>query len=364
MTNQPANNPVTHDVALVGAGPIGLELAVCLKHAGVDYVHLEAQQIGHTISWYPRGAHFFSSPERIAIAGLPLVTPDQTKATGEQYLAYLRCVVLAHDLRVHTYEPVIDARRDSDRYTLTTPRATYRVNKLVLAIGDMHAPRQCGYPGEDLPHVSHYFVEPHRYFQRKLLIVGGRNSAVEAALRCYRAGAQVTVSYRREKFDDKSIKYWLLPEINALVRAGKIAFHPSTAPLAIHPGYTLLGPVDPGTGDACALVADADRRATRVGADFVLMLTGYVQDQTLFESLGITLEGDNRAPRYDAGTMQTNAPGVYVAGTAAAGTQHRFKLFIENSHPHVAKIVTALTGSPPPPRLVNPATRDFTLPES
>lgn len=353
-----------HDVAIVGAGPIGLELAVSLKHLGVDYVHLEAKQIGQTISWYPRNAQFFSSPERIAIAGLPLTTSDQSKATGEQYLAYLRGVVEAYDLTINTYEPVDAVERDGDASVLTTPKAAYRVNKLVLAIGDMYGPRRCGYPGEDLPHVSHYFVEPHRYFRQRLLIVGGRNSAVEAALRCYRAGAQVSVSYRRAAFDEKSIKYWLLPEIKALIKAGKIAFHPQTVPIEIHAGCTLLGAVDPDSGDACALASAAQDQPVRVDNDFVLMLTGYVQDPKLFEMAGVALDGENHAPQYDPDTMQTNVPGVYVAGTAAAGTQHRFKLFIENSHPHVVKIVKAITGSPPPAHLVNPVAQQFALPES
>lgn len=359
-----ARSTKQHDVAIIGAGPIGLELAICLKHAGVDYVHLEAKQIGHTMSWYPRQARFFSSPERIAIAGVPLHTPDQTKATGEQYLAYLRSVVGQFDLHVNTYEPVDNIARDGDGFALTTPKATYRVGKVVLAIGDMHKPRRCGYPGEDLPHVSHYFDEPHKYFRQKLLIVGGRNSAVEAALRCFRAGADVAISYRRESLPEKSIKYWLLPEIDALFKAGKIGFYPQTVPLEIGEGYTLLGAVDPASGDACALAADAQDNPTRVEADFVLMLTGYVMDPKLFELAGVTLEGENRAPKHDPATMQTDSPGVYVAGTAAAGTQQKFKLFIENSHPHVARITQAITGSPPPAHLVNASARDFALPES
>src|SRR5438045_2020378 len=176
------------NVILVGAGPIGLELAVAFKRAGIDYVHLDAKQIGYTISWFAPQTRFFSSNERIAIAGVPLQTPDQGKCTREQYLAYLRSVVDGFDLHVNTYEPVIGIERDGagDGFTLTTRPAgstrSHHVRKLILATGGTDRPRRLGVPGEDQPHVSHYFDDPHRYFRRRLLIVGGKNSAVEAAL--------------------------------------------------------------------------------------------------------------------------------------------------------------------------------------
>src|SRR3954466_1838137 len=148
-------------VAVTGAGPIGLELAVALKRAGIDYLHFDAKQIGYTISWFAPQTKFFSSNERIAIAGVPLETPDQAKATREQYLAYLRGVVKQFDLEIRTYEPVIGVDRVADAFALTTnPRGgkrTYRVQKLVLATGGTDHPRRLGVPGEDLPHVSHHF---------------------------------------------------------------------------------------------------------------------------------------------------------------------------------------------------------------
>ena len=355
--------PPHHDAILVGAGPIGLELAVALKSLDVDYVHLDAGQIGQTVSWYPPQTTFFSSPDRIAIAGVPLVTPDQAKATREQYLAYLRGVVDQFDLRVNTYEKVTRVERDGDgKHVVHTQRADatehrYAAPHLVLAIGDMHAPRRLEIPGEDLPHVSHYFDDPHRYYRRKLLIVGGRNSAVEAALRCHRVGAEVTVSYRGDDFEDNGVKYWLLPEINGLVRSGAIAFHPRTVPAEIRPGAATLR-------HARADGETPNGEAFDVESDFVLLLTGYAQDKTLFERAGVTLEGENRAPRFDPETMETDAAGVFVAGTAAAGTQARFKLFIENCHPHAARIARAIAGRRPDPRLINAAVETYGLPES
>ena len=344
-----------HRVIIVGAGPIGLELAAVLKQLGVDLLHLEAGSIGQTISWYPKQARFFSSPERIAIAGVPLVSPDQSKASREEYLAYLRGVVRQFDLPIATHEPVRRIEHDdaAGTFTVKTPKRTATCDHLVLAIGDMHMPRELGIPGEDLPHVSHYFDEPHDYFGRRLLIVGGRNSAAEAALRCHRAGAKVSMSYRGEHFDDNGIKYWLLPELKSLIKAGEIGFHPYSQPVKITDTQVEL------------LDTSATEQTTKtIDADHVLLLTGYTQDKTLFEMVGVELVGDQRAPKLDPETMQTNVPQLYVAGTAAAGTQQRFKLFIENCHVHALRIAKAITGNDTPTQLVNQTAKTFGLEES
>jgi len=335
-----------HRVILVGAGPIGLELAVVLKHLGQDVLHLEAGAVGQTITGYPKQARFFSSPERIAIAGVPLISPDQTKATREQYLAYLRGIVQQFGLPISTHEPVRRIQRDDvGTFTVQTAKRTATCDHLVLAIGDMHLPRLLDIEGEDLPHVSHYFDEPYAYFGRNLLIVGGRNSAAEAALRCHRAGAKVTLSYRGDSLDDNGIKYWLLPELKALIKASEIDFYPNTVPTKITDMHVELGGQD-------------------VPADHVLLLTGYLQDKTLFEMVGVELVGENRAPSHDPETMQTNVPNLYIAGTAAAGTQQRFKLFIENCHIHAARIAKAITGEDAPTGLINQAAKTFGLEES
>lgn len=345
------------EVLIVGAGPIGLELAIALKGAGVPYIQLDAGPIGHTITGYPWQARFFSSPERIAIAGVPLVTVDQSKASREEYLAYLRGVVEQFDLDIRTYERVVAIEAGPEgpaRFRVTTQSSGgerhYEARRVVLAVGDMAETRRLDIPGEEMPHVSHLFDEPHRYFRRRLLIVGGKNSAVEAALRCHRAGAQVSISYRGERFPEKSVKYWLLPEIESFVKQGHIEFFPRTVPVAINATSVILSRLD----------AAAGSDLLDVPADFVLLLVGYRADTTLFEMAGVTLEGENRGPRHDPATMETDVPGLYVAGTAAAGTQNQFKLFIENSHVHVDRIVSHITGRPLPTR----APRGFSLPES
>ncbi len=323
-----------HDVAIIGAGPIGLELAVALEQAGADYVQIDAGQIGSTIEWYPIQMLFHSSSDRLALAGVPIQTANQQKITREEYLAYLRSLVMQFGLRVRTYERVETVRRapgggfDLHTRTIHGVEHDYRAEHVVMAIGAMHAPRPCGIPGEDLPHVSHYFRDPHMYFGKKLLIVGGRNSAVETAVRCQRAGAGVTISYRQSDFDPKVVKFWLLPEVRALIRDGLVRFLPNTNPIEIRSGSVVLDPIG------------------EIEADFVLLMTGYRQDTSLFDMLGVELRGPACEPVYDPETMETNVRGVFIAGTAIAGTPPRkVSVIVETCHVHVPRIVHAITGA-------------------
>jgi thioredoxin reductase (NADPH) len=326
------------DVIVIGAGPVGLELAVALKQAGIDYIQFEAGQIGHTISWWPRNTRFFSSPERIGIAGVPLQTIDQEHATGEFYLAYLRSVAMQFDLKVHTYEPVERIERWKKGYRVHTRhrlgKRSYTCQRVVLATGGLSEPNRLNIPGEELPHVTHYFDDPHAYFQQRLLVVGGRNAALEAALRSWRAGADVTLSYRHADLPRASVKSFLLEDIDTRIRMGQILFLPSTIPVEISPENVTLAPTiegQPVGGERICLPSD-----------FVVLTTGYVADMRLFEMLGVQLTGPERAPVFNLETMETNVPGIYVAGTVAGGTQKKFSLFIETSHVDIPKIVTAL----------------------
>jgi thioredoxin reductase (NADPH) len=323
---------VSHHVAIIGAGPIGLELAVALKQAGIDAVQFDAGQIGSTIAWYPPQMLFHSSSDRLALAGVPIQTANQQKITREEFLAYLRALVQQFGLGVRTYERVRHVDRlPGGGFELITQALDgehrTRAEHVVLAIGAMHAPRLLGVGGEDLPHVSHYLGDPHVYFGKRLLIVGGRNSAVEAAVRCSRAGADVTISYRGADFDPKVVKFWLLPEVRALIREGLVRFLPRTNVVEIRRGTVLLDP------------------AQEIPAEFVLLMTGYRQDPTLFDMLGVALEGPQRQPAHDPETMETNVPGVYVAGTAVAGTPPRkVAVIVETCHVHVPRIVAAIRG--------------------
>lgn len=328
-----------HEVALIGAGPIGLEMAAALKRAGVDYVHLERGRIGETISRFPRQMRFYSSNERIGLAGLPLGTVDQAKASREEYLAYLRQFVLHFGLEIRSYEAVTRITRENGGFELRSEvpggsRRT-RARRVILAIGGTHRPRRLGVPGEHLPHVDHAFVEPHRYFARRLLIVGGRNSAAEAALRCYHAGVQVALSYRRQEFQRGMIKYWLQPELEGRLERGEIEDLRGTVPVSI--------------GTSSVRLRRLDGSEFETPADFVLPLIGFSADHELFEQVGMERIGEEEAPLLDMATMESSVPGVYVIGTAIAGEQHRFGVFLENCHVHVERVLAAITGGEAPP---------------
>ena len=341
------------DVALIGAGPIGLEVAAELKRTGTDYLHFEKKQIGSTIQWFPNGMTFFSSNDRIAIAGIPVQTTAQGKCSKEIYLAYLRTVVQTLGLEVRTYEEVVALEGSERGFLLRTRSAEgeteVHAQRVVLATGDMARPRRLGIEGEDLPHVSHYFRDPHPYFRTRLLIVGGKNSAVEAALRCWHVGAhRVTLSYRREAFDGSHVKYWLLPELEGRIARGEIDVHYQTVPVRITQTHVELRESREGGN------------TQRVRADHVLLLTGHVADMSLFEHVGAELSEENQTPMFDSATMETTVKGLYVAGTATAGTQPSFALFIENCHVHARRISRALRGLSPPEE----AAPTFGLPES
>lgn len=343
MTDNDYQQPSLPEVAIIGAGPIGIELAVALKRAGVSYLHLEAKQIGYSISWWPRHTNFFSTSERIALAGVPIQNNHQGRITGEEYLAYLRGIVEQFDLQINTYERVTGLARSEAGFTLQTETLTgsrtYQARRVVIAKGDMDGPNWLDIPGEDLPHVSHYFDDPHTYFRRRLLVVGGRNSAVETALRCWRAGAEVALSYRRAVVSER-VKDHIRPDLLAQIENGTITYYPETVPVEITPQQVVLQP----TRDGRPIAGEPILHPT----DFVLLLTGFRADMALYELAGVALEGPHRVPRHNPETMETNVPGLYLAGTTAAGEhQARYRLFIENSHEHVVKIVKAMTGQTP-----------------
>jgi thioredoxin reductase (NADPH) len=213
---------------------------------------------------------------------------------------------------------------------------------VILATGGTALPNLLHVPGENLPHVSHYFHDPHLYFNQRLLIVGGRNSAVEAALRCCHAGAKVHMSYRRAGVDPKEIKSWLYPEFASLVQAGAIVGHFNTNVREITPTDVLLASTGGGVEEAGAVEGE------RLPVDFVLLLTGYRADMSLAAAAGIRLEGAAQVPAFNPRTMETNVPGIYIAGTAIAGSQERYQVFLENCHVHVERIVAHLVGQSPP----------------
>ena len=329
----------TSNTLLIGAGPIGVEVAAALKACGDNYIHLEAGALGETISRWPPHTLFFSSPEWIAICGIPIHSHDQRRITGEEYLAYLRQVVESLSLSIRFYNRVTKIERTGDsgehRYcvhaTAAQTEQRYYCRNIVLAIGDMERPRELGLPGEELHTVSHRLQDPHRYFQQDVLIVGGRNSACEAALRCWRVGARVAMSYRRSALPKRGILARLKLEIDLLMKKGQMILYAPTVPRRFGNGWA-------------ELVHPEGSESHRVAADFVFLATGFEPDYTLYRSLGVALHGAAHAPRVDSRTQESESPGVYVAGTATAGSQNHYTVFITTCHDHASKIAKAITG--------------------
>ena len=271
--------------------------------------------------------------------GLPFQVFDQQHPTADEYLAYLRAVVEQFDLKINTFEPVNRIWKEDQQFYIHTlsmkGERLYAAKRVVLATGGMAGPNLLDIPGEDLPHVSHYLDDPHYYFQKDLLVIGGRNSAVEYALRCWRSGARVTLSYRKAEIDNKTVKPALMQDIETVIRENKIRFYPATIPVEITPEEVILAVTD---GDGHKL----EKQQLHVPVDFVLVCSGYQADMTLFDQLGVNLKGDEQIPDFNAETMETNIAGVYVLGTAAGGSQIKYTHFIETSHVHVPKILASI----------------------
>ncbi len=317
------------DVLVVGAGPIGLETAAVLQNEGWRVRVVDAGPIGATIArTFPPHTRFFTSPERLELFGLAISAQWQEKLTGEEYLSYLRQYVATHRLVVDTYTTVTayDGHVVSAA-ALSGRQVTYRPRHIVLATGGTDHARRLGVPGEQLPHVRCHLGDPHRYTGRRVVIVGGRNSAVESALRCYRVGAEVHLVHRGPEIHDR-VKFWLRPEVVSLVAEGRIVGHLPDEVAAI-------------TTEAVVLVSGA-----QVAADDVILQIGYVQDRRVFDLFGVPLSGIRQAPCLDRRTLRAGP--VHVVGTAIAGTQDRFEVFIENSHDHARIVAAALAGRPAP----------------
>jgi thioredoxin reductase (NADPH) len=302
---------------IVGAGPIGLACAISARRAGVPAVVIDAGTIAHSIVRYPVGMLFFTTPERLEIGDHPMVCSG-AKATREEALKYYRGVVRTEAITVRPYTRLVGARRDGDRLhcTIASRHATTVVtcDRLVLATGYFDHPNLLGVPGESLPHVSHWFDEPHLTSGLDVVIVGGKNSAVEAALQCYRAGARVTLIYRRDQFR-QSVKYWLRPDLDNRIAAGDIRAVLGAEVTEITPEHVV--------------VRDARGGSVHFPADRVYALTGYHPDFDLMTGIGIALDAVTGKPSLNPETLETNVAGVHLAGSAGAG-RNTGEVFIEN----------------------------------
>jgi thioredoxin reductase (NADPH) len=311
--------PDTHhvDALIIGAGPIGLACAISARRRGISHLVIDAGAITNSIVRYPIGMTFFTTPERLEIGGHPL-TGSGAKATREEALKYYRGVVRTEQLRVRTYTRLLSAERRDGRLAcqLLTASGTeiMTCNRLVIATGYFEHANLLGVPGETLPHVHHWFDEAHLASGLDIVIVGGKNSAVEAALQCYRAGGRVTLVYRRAALKP-SVKFWLKPDLDNRIAAREIAARLGAEVVAI--------------SERTVTIRDSRGAIEHVAAARVYALTGYHPDFDLLAAVGVSCDADTGRPVLNQETLESNAPGVYLAGSVGAG-RNISEVFIEN----------------------------------
>ena len=326
---------IVRDVLIVGAGPAGLATAIAAVRSGLTYQVLEKGALVNSLLNYPTEMVFFTTPELMEIGGMPFVSPYD-KPTRLEALRYYRRVTDAFKLDVQFDETVVAIEREDgvpdadgsfavDTQSARGVRRCVRGRTVVIATGAYDVPNRIDVPGEDLPHVSHYYTQPHPFFRKRVVIVGGKNSAAEAALDLFRAGASVTIVHRGAALGD-SIKYWVKPDIENRIREGSIAARFNARILEIRP---------------TSVVVARDRDVSEIDADGVFLLTGYRSDATLLRNAGVDLDPQTCGPVFNPETFETNVKGIYVAGAVVAGVQSG-KIFIENGRFHGQQVIDAI----------------------
>jgi bacillithiol disulfide reductase len=325
----------TFDLICIGAGPTGLATAIEAKRAGMRPLVIDKGCLCNSLYHYPVNMVFFTTPELLEIGDLPL-TSSAEKPTRTEALKYYRKCVEHYALELRLGERVEKVEGSDGGFQVHTRNAqgaasTHISKKIVVATGYYDLPNVLGVPGEDLPHVSHYYTEPHPYWRQDVVVVGGKNSAAEAALDLYRSGARVTLVHRGAELGS-TIKYWVRPDIENRIKAGQVRALFSTSVKRIGPDQVL---VSNHSGDHALPAAQ------------VFVLTGYHPDFDFLRSLGISLDAATNKPAMNPQTHESNLPGVFLAGVVIGGN-HTSEIFIENGRFHGKQIIAALTGQPPP----------------
>lgn len=313
------------DILIIGAGPIGLACGLEAKKAGLKYIILEKGVLVNSLYHYPANMTFFSTSEKLEIGDIPFVS-NNVKPTRPEALEYYRRIAVSQQLNIHLQEPVLEVFSEPDFYIVESSLARYAVKNLIVATGFYDLPNMLNIPGENLPKVRHYYKEPHFYAMQKLLIVGANNSAVDAALECFRKGAQVTMVIREGEIG-KRVKYWVRPDIVNRIEEGSIKAYFNSTLLAIREKE-----VDLQTAEGQLTLPN----------DYVLLMTGYQPDFSFLEKLGIELSKDEkRYPSYNKDTMESNRKNIYLAGVVCGGMDTHI-WFIENSRIHARQIIQAI----------------------
>jgi thioredoxin reductase (NADPH) len=320
----------TYDIICIGAGPTGLATAIEAKRAGMRPLVIEKACLCHSIFHYPVNMVFFTTPELLEIGDLPLVCAAD-KPTRVEALKYYRKAAEHYALELRLYERVLRVDGQDGNFTVVTtpdngPEQRYQSKKIAVATGYYDLPNLLGVPGEDLPHVSHYYTQPHEFWNQDVVVIGGKNSSVETALDLYRNGARVTLVHRNTELG-ASIKYWVRPDIENRIKAGQVKALFETRVKQIRKDEVV---VENGSSEKT------------LPARQVFALTGYHPDYTFIESLGVRLDPESRKPALDPNTLESNVAGIHLAGVVTGG-RHTGEIFIENGRFHGKQIIQALT---------------------
>ncbi|MCJ0952205.1 YpdA family putative bacillithiol disulfide reductase [Mammaliicoccus sciuri] len=307
-----------YESLIIGGGPCGLSAAIEQKRKGINAVVIEKGNVVDAIYHYPTHQTFFSSSDKLGIGDVPFIVED-LKPKRNQALVYYREVVKHHQLDVRTFEEVLAVKKVDNRFLVSTTKQTYKVRFLTIATGYYGQPNELEVQGQELSKVMHYFKEAHPYFNQDVVIIGGKNSAVDAAIELEKAGANVTVLYRGSEYS-KSIKPWILPNFESLAKHEKITMHFNSEVERI---------------DEDTLTFNKEGKSYTIKNDFVFAMIGYHPDYKFLESCGVeTITNEfGTAPSYNKDTMESNVENLYIAGVIAAGNDAN-TIFIENGKFH------------------------------
>lgn len=309
------------DLLIVGGGPIGIACGLEAKKNGLSYLIIEKGPIVNSLYNYPVNMQFFSSSERLEIDDIPFIS-SEAKPKRNESLEYYRRIVTSNKLKLHLFEKVETIEKRTEDFKVVTSKNTYTASNITIATGFYDLPNLLDVPGEELPKVSHYYKDPHFYASQKLAVVGASNSAIDAALECWRKGAEVTLIIRGPEVG-RRVKYWVRPDIMNRIEEGSIKSYYNTSVKEIRQKEIELQ-----TPEGIIILEN----------DFVLALTGYTPNFEFLENVGIELSKDEKKlPNYNPETMETNIKGIYLAGVICGGMETH-KWFIENSRVH-AKII-------------------------
>lgn len=312
-----------YDIVIIGGGPIGIACGLEAQKKGLSYVILEKGPIVNSLFNYPTNMQFFSSSERLEIDEIPFISKE-AKPKRDEALEYYRRIVTTNKLNIHLFEKVEDVDKSDDIFEVKSRKGLYQAKNIIVATGFYDIPNLLNVPGEELPKVSHYYDNPHFYARQKVAVVGASNSAIDAALECWRKGAEVTLIIRGPEVGQR-VKYWVRPDIINRIEEGSIAAFYNSSVKNIHE-------------DSVEIIDENGTKRT-IPNDFVLALTGYKPNFEFLEMLGIEISQDEkRLPKYEPETMETNVKNLYLAGVICGGMETH-KWFIENSRIHAKVIV-------------------------